>query len=81
MGFIARFAYRRAFYGSLSINGSIITGRSFAPIQNLFARVILPLNLDRSYSYFIPDEYVDKIRPGIRRSPVWQKQTVCWYGG
>ncbi len=38
----------------------------FAPIQNLFARVILPLNLDRPYSYFIPDEYVDKIRPGIR---------------
>ncbi len=36
------------------------------PRHNYFARVLLPLNLDLVYSYHIPAEYLDKIKPGVR---------------
>ena len=34
------------------------------PGHNLFARVIIPFNLDRPYSYHIPSDLVDKIKTG-----------------
>lgn len=37
-----------------------------SPGHNLFARVILPLNLDKPYSYHVPREFMETIRPGIR---------------
>lgn len=36
------------------------------PSHNLFARVILPFNLDRPFSYHIPSDMVHLIQPGIR---------------
>ncbi len=36
------------------------------PQHNLFARVILPLNLDLVYSYHIPTEFIAKTSPGVR---------------
>ncbi|MBK7371438.1 MAG: primosomal protein N' [Saprospiraceae bacterium] len=36
------------------------------PGSNLFARVILPFNLDIEYSYHIPADLRDRVAPGIR---------------
>ncbi|MEP7322317.1 MAG: primosomal protein N' [Saprospiraceae bacterium] len=34
--------------------------------HNLFARVILPLNLNILYSYHIPSQFIEQVKPGIR---------------
>ncbi len=36
------------------------------PLHNLFARVILPFNLDKPYSYHVPGEYAQILKPGMR---------------
>ncbi|MEO5583584.1 MAG: primosomal protein N' [Saprospiraceae bacterium] len=37
-----------------------------ALIHNLFARVILPLNLNIVYSYHVPSQFIELVKPGIR---------------
>ena len=36
------------------------------PLHNLFARVILPFNLDRPYSYHVPADLSQTLKPGMR---------------
>lgn len=40
--------------------------QSFEAKHNVFARVILPLNLDKPYSYHVPEELKSKLQAGIR---------------
>ena len=45
---------------------SSTVNQPFDTPHNLFARVILPLNLDKPYSYHVPEEFIPKMQPGIR---------------